>query len=232
MTQFESLFSEIRDRNHHCTVYRQDEDRDIEERFATRNVSIEYRPLPAGGPDPFLVLRKHGEFAGTIGLQQLDRLLEPPIVRSEVDDGISEGYRALFELLDDTVFTAMDRRQLLAVSREIEDRAFRIGNGRLHVAFQTLSLFESQVDVYRQLATTDLDIHVHGVADWTPPEIAGVSYHTDDRLGQHWILAFDGGRNDTHACGLLARQQTETYDGFWTDDTEIVAKLITNLPEV
>ena len=233
MTRFESLFSEIRDRKHQCTVYRQDDDPDLEARFATRNVSIDYRPLPAGGPEAFLVFRKNGEFAGTIGLQQLDRLLEPPIVRPGEHDHLSEGYGALFELLDNTVFTTMDRRQLLVISREIEDRAFRTGNGTLHASFQTNSAFESQLGVYRQLATTGLDIHIHAMADRTLPEISGIRYHRYpvDTLGGYWILAFDGGPNATHACGLLARQQTETYDGFWTDDTGIVAKIISELTE-
>ena len=233
MTDFESLFSEIRDRSHQCTVYRRHDDPDLETRLATRNVSIDYRQLPADGPEPFLVLYKHGEFTGAIGLQQLDRLLEPPVDRPGDTDGIAEGYGALFELLDDMVFTAMDRRQLLAVSREIEDRAFRTATGTLHVRFQAPSTFDSQVDIYRQLTTTGLDIHIHAGTDWTLPDIAGVRYHTypDDAFGQYWILAFDGGRTDAQACGLLARQQAETYDGFWTDDTEIVAKIAAELTE-
>lgn len=230
----DSLLSEIRGREKQFTVYRSGDETDVEVQFATHNVGVTHRELPPGGPYPFLVIEENGEFAGAIGLEDLNWLLEPPIVRPGEHDGVSDGYRVLFDVLDETVFTAMERRQLLAISREIEDRAFRVGSGTLRVGFQTLSTFESQVEVYRQLATrTDLDIHVHGVADWTPPEIAGVTYHgvTDHALERYWVLAFDGGPDETQACGLVGQEQPDGYSGFWTDDAEIVGDIVAELVE-
>ncbi len=139
---------------------------------------------------------------------------------------MSAGYRAVFDALEGTTFEALDRRQLLAVSREIEDRAYRTGSGTLRASFQTLSAFRPQVDPYRELAATNLEVHVYGVADWHPPEIPGVTYHVDagGGLEPYWALAFDGGDDDSRACGLLARER-DAYEGFWTDDAATVAAI-------
>jgi hypothetical protein len=228
-----SIFEAFRAERKRFVVYSSDDETDFTDRFATHNVDIESRRLPPGGPAPFLVVESAGEFAGAISLDALDGLFDPPIVRPGTGDGVSEGYRVLFDAFDDTVYAAMRRRQLLAVSREIEDRAFRVGTGTLRVGFQTLSTFASQADVYRLLAgETDLDVHVYGVADWTPPEIPGVTYHSDpdDALERYWVLAFDGGAGDARqTCALVARQDGDEYDGFWTDDPETTEAVLSEL---
>ncbi|MFC6785157.1 DICT sensory domain-containing protein [Halobaculum halobium] len=120
----------------------------------------------------------------------------------------------------------MRRRSLLAVSREIEDRAHRVGTGTLRASFQRFSAFRPQVGVYSYLAAdTDLSVHVHGVDDWDVPPIPGVRYHAvDDELERFWVLAFDGG-DEGQACGLVAREDSDGYTGFWTDDAAIVAEI-------
>jgi hypothetical protein len=228
----DSLLAAAYDREKRFTVYRRGEATDVEARFASHDVEVVHRDLPPGGPEPFLVIEDGGEFAGALSLADLAALLDPPIVRPGERDDVSAGYRVLFDVLDGTVFTAMDRRQLLAVSREIEDRAFRTGAGRLHAGFQTLSTFESQTDVYRRLAAeTDLDVHVHGAADWTPPAIPGVTYHAlaADSLDQYWVLAFDGGPDEYRACGLVAQERADGYRGFWTDDPGTVGDILAAL---
>lgn len=256
----DSLLDSIRHRSRTFRVYRSDNNTDLEEQFASHLVDIDTRSLPPDGPDPFVVIEADGAFAGALSLERFEALLEPPIVRpggygkdrpgaslengnnrprtpldssTNARDDIPDGYRVLFDVLGDTVFTAMERRQLLAVSREIEDRAFRVGTGTLRVGFQTLSTFKSQVEMYRYLATeTDLDIHIYGVSDWNPPEIDEITYHpltddssTLDSLERYWLLAFDGGPTETQACGLLAQERLEGYDGFWTDDATIVRRI-------
>lgn len=119
----------------------------------------------------------------------------------------------------------MSRRELLAVSREIEDRASRVGEGTLRASFQTLSTFRSQTSVYRTLcAENDLEIHVYGVEDWTPPAIDGITYHTGEgaRFEPYWALAYDGGPDETQASGLVAEEHTDGYTGFWTNDAATV----------
>ncbi|WP_418280161.1 DICT sensory domain-containing protein [Halorubrum sp. DTA98] len=224
----ESLFAEIRDREPRFVVYGTDEWTEVETRFATHNVEIDHRSLPSGFSAPFLVVERDGEFAGALGLDALDGLLEPPIVRPGDGDSVSDAYRAVFDVLDDTVFTSMDRRRLLAISREIEDRAYRVGAGTLRVGFQTLSTFESQVEPYRRLATkTELDVHVYGVPDRTPPTVAEITFHedADGEFERYWLLAFDGGPDESDPCGLVAKERADGYRGFWTDDRDVVRSI-------
>lgn len=221
----DSLIDTIEGGKRRCTVYRGSEPTDIERWLRDRGVVVESRPLPPGGPDPFVELEADGEVVGVVGVESIEELTTPPIVRPEEGDGTSEGYRVLFEMLERTVLSGMRRRTLLAVSREIEDRAFRVGTGTLRVGFQTLSAFRAQTDVYRTLGTeTGLDIHVYGVADWLPPAVAGVTYHADGtgRLEPYWVLAYDGGPDRTRSCGLVARERSDGYTGFWTDDPATV----------
>lgn len=224
--------TELRDREHQFTIYRSRDPPDIEVWLANHDVAVESRELPSGGPAPFIEIKTDGEVVGVIGIEAVEGLLEPPIRRPGDRNGISEGYRVLFDVLEKTVVSGMDRRELLAVSREIEDRAYRVGEGTLRVSFQTLSTFRSQADIYRTLATdTNLDIHIHGLDDWTPPTITGITYHTDDaeRLEPYWLLAYDGGPTDSQACGLVAQEHSEDYTGFWTNDSVLVEEITSTL---
>jgi hypothetical protein len=215
------------------TVYAAADAGDVDP-FGSLDVAVDRRRLPPGAPGPFLVVRSDGEFAGAISLSSLTGLLEPPVSRPGDREGVSEGYRVLFDALDDALNRAMNRRQLLAVSREIEDRAYRAGTGTLRVAFQRLSTFRSQADVYRHLtADTDLDVHVYGLPDWTPPDVEGLTYHrySDETLAPYWILAFDGGE-DRQPCALVARESADGYDGVWTDDPGTTAAVLAELEAV
>ena len=223
-----SLLGDRRERAYRVSVYRRGEPPEIETWLADHGVPVEARSLPPGGPDPFVEIEADGETVGVIGVEAIAGLLEPPIRRPGDGTEVSAGYRALFELFDQTVFSGMNRRELLAVSREIEDRAFRVGAGTLRVIFQTLSTFRSQADVYRTLAAeTDLDIHLYAVDDWSPPAIPGIEYHTDDaeRFRPYWALAYDGGSDGIQACGLLAEADSGAYTGFWTNDPATVGEI-------
>lgn len=224
----DDLLAEIRDDERRFVVYGGDETA-LETAFGSHDIQTVQRPLPPEVPEPFVVIEDGGTFAGAIALSELENLLAPPIARPGEREDVSPGYRVLFDALAESVFTAMDRQQLLAVSREIEDRAFRVGSGTLRASFQRLSKFESQLDVYRTLAIeTDLDIHVHGRDDWDPPAIQGITYHrdTDGDLAEYWVLAFE---SDQQACGLVAAETDDGYRGFWTDDP---ARLQTTLSEL
>jgi hypothetical protein len=231
VTTLSSIFRELTERDKQFTVYRSGEQTGVEAQFRNYSVEINHEQLPPGAPDPFLVIEENGTFVGALPVEALDGLLEPPVSRPDDPGEVSAGYRILFDVLNETVFHSMDRETLLAVSREVEDRALRVGSGTFSVTFQRLSAFKTQVDLYQQLATeTDLDIHIYGLDDWTPPTIAGVTYHDlDDSAQQYWILAFDGGSAHTQACGLLARMEPDGNDGVWTDDRAIVERLLAAL---
>lgn len=229
-----TLIADLRD-GHHCTVYRSGETPEIERWLANHGVAIESRTLPRDGPTPFIEIKIDDEVVGVIGIEALEGLIEPPIVRPGRREEVSEGYRVLFEILEKTVVSGMSRPEFLAVSREIEDRAFRVGRGTLRVSFQTLSAFQSQTEVYRTLATeTDLEIHIYGVEDWTPPAIKGITYHAEaaERFEPYWALAYDGGPDSTQACGLVAEELSDGYTGFWTSDAAIVEEIAVTLNSV
>ncbi|WP_050032698.1 DICT sensory domain-containing protein [Halorubrum halophilum] len=225
-----SLLSGFRRERHRVIVYRSGDRLDIETWLADHGVAVESRSLPAGGPSPFIEIEIDGEVTGIIGVDAVEMLLESPIRRPGDRDEISEGYRALFAIFDRTVFSGMDRRELLAVSREIEDRAFRVGAGTLSVSFQRASAFESQSEVYRALGTeTALDVRVYGVEDWTPSGVPGITYHADveARLDPYWVMAYDGGPDEDQACGLVAEENADGYTGFWTNDPATVEDIST-----
>lgn len=224
---FDTMLADVREINHRFTVYADDDASAVEDWFSNHRVDVDRRPLPAGGPEPFVAVERNGTFAGVIPLAVLENLLEPPVVRPVGTDGLSPAYRALFEVLDETVYRSMNRRELLAVSREIEDRAYRVGSGSLKVGFQRLSLFRTQVPTYSRLAAAGVAVDVYGEGDWTPPAIPGVTYHASapGPVGEYWVVAFDGGTERSQSCALVAREEASGYSGFWTNDAAVVDRI-------
>ena len=219
------------DRRKRFVVYSR-EGVDLAEQFATRNVTVEQRELPAHDPDPFVNIYDGETFLGAISLEDLRLLLEPPVVRPTNDEEVGDAYRALLDVLDGTVFATLDRRQLQATSHEFETRAYQVGEGTLRVGFQSLSAFEPQTKTYRHLGEeTDLDIHVYGQPDWAPPSIPNVTYHrdTEGELTPFWFLAFDGGPERRQRCALVAEERDDGYWGFWSYDTDIVGEILETL---
>lgn len=217
------------------TVYAPEVDRDVVEQFATKNVSVDYRALPAAGPGGFVVLRDDDGFVGSVDLETLTELTSPPIPDVGDDPGIDPAYRALLEVLGDTLFSSFDRRQLLATAREFENRAWRVGDGTLRVGFQNPSALRAQVPTYARLGTeTDLDVHVYVSEEWTAAAIPGVTVHAEDaeEIGRFWFLAFDGGGDEANRCGLVAEERSPgEFYGFWTYDPDRVGELLAHLAD-
>jgi hypothetical protein len=231
MTTFSDLIESIERRRQTLVVYSADEETVVDQ-FDARNATVESRRLPGDDPPGFVVIRDREGFVGSIGLAELSVLLEPPIYRPWSDEIDDAGYRALFELLDNTLFATLERRQLLAATREIENRAWRVGEGALHVGFERAGAIRQQAPVYDRLADeTDLEIHVYWTGDEDVPELEDVAYHEGvDAVEDVWLVAYDGGGNDLDACALLAEERAPNeYYGFWTYDSEIVAEMFTQL---
>lgn len=202
----------------------------LEARLATRNLAVEHRQLPALNEDAFVVVRDESGFQGALKLADLLEFLAPPIPRREERDTLSPAYQAVYDLLDDTVFVSLDRRQLLATSRELEDRAWRTGRGRMHVGFQRDDAFAAQTDVYRALAAeTDIDIHVYlpeGAAG-SLREVDGLTVHSEPEglIDDYWFILFDDAVDGTQNCALVAKDEGgRRYRAFWTYDPELVAR--------
>ncbi|SDJ90380.1 DICT sensory domain-containing protein [Natronorubrum texcoconense] len=192
---------------------------------------VEHRTLPSvtAASQAFLVVREDAEFVAAVGLDAVREFLEPPVY-DPWDERVDETtYRRVIDIFESTVWHDLDRRRLLAVSREIENRAWRVGSGTLRVGFQRADALEKMVPVYNRLAAESaLEIHVYIDDEWDQPSIPGVTIHPDsgDEIGSCWFLVFDGDGDELWNSALLA---TETdpgvFDGFWVDDTRQVAAL-------
>lgn len=201
---------------------------DVSERFAARNVDVRFRELPPGGPDPFVTVWNDDGFLGAVTVGTLEGVLGAPGGATAAGETATPAYDSLLDLLDDTLFASLSRRQLLATTREFEDRAWRTGTGVLHAGFQTVDEFESQRSTYRRIADgTGLDVHVHvGEPDLDVP---GVTVHTDSEYAaRYWFVAFDG-PGDCQ-CALVAEKTGENdFEGAWTYDPDLVAGVLDDL---
>ena len=192
---------------------------------------VEHRTLPdvTAESQAFLVVREGAAFVAAVDLDAIREFLEPPI-HDPWDERLDDTtYRRVVDIFESMLWHDLDRRRLLAVSREIENRAWRVGSGTLRVGFQRADALEKMVPVYNRLAAeSGLEIHVYIDDEWDHPSIPGVTIHADagDEIGSCWFLVFDGDGDELWNSALLA---TETdpgaFDGFWVDDTRRVAAL-------
>ncbi|MDS0296107.1 DICT sensory domain-containing protein [Halogeometricum luteum] len=212
---------------------------DLAERLDTRNLDVEFRPIPPGGPEPFLVVRDGGRFRGAMPVEALREYAVTRNRRGAVTED-PEARAIVTELLDDTVFSSLSKRQLLSTVREFEDRALRVGTGTLHTGFQSAAAFAPQRELYRALAAeTALDVHVYvgggKGAEPEPLDEPNATLHADppEELGRYWFLVFDGGEDPEQGVALVAEQRPDgSFRGVWTYDPELVDRALSLLPAV
>lgn len=216
---------------HSATAGRADE---IVDQFATKNVSVTHSPLPSDADDGFVIIRDaEDNFLGSLGLETFDAMLSPEIKPPWVLAESDVAYDEIFDFLDNTVFSSYNRQQMLATAREIEERVWRIGTGRLYTGFQDGEALQAQSDVYELLAAReDLSIQLYVSDEWDVDVSEQLSVHaaSADEIGSFWFVIFDGGGSDLNKCGLIAEERHPgQYWGFWTYDPEVVTDLITYL---
>lgn len=200
---------------------------ELRERLADRNVVVESGTVETG-PDRFAVLSHEGEFVTAVGIDEL--LAKPRPERASVG---GDPYRPILDHLDETLFTSYNPREMLAATREIEDRAWRVGEGELHAGFQRLSTLRTQLDVYNALARRDgLAIHAYARPDAELPRGVDFPVHLEDsdEIASVWCVAFDGGGVDRDKCALLAEERSpRAFYGFWSYDPDTVDYVIDHL---
>jgi hypothetical protein len=229
----DSFVDRMADRERTVAVFAHDPVPDLERALGDRNVRVERHHIENPTTEAFVVVSTDDAVLGSVDLDALQMVVSPG--DGTAPDRASEsGFRRFLELLADTVFASYDRAQMLATSREVEDRAVRVGSGRLYAGFQRFSAFRPQRPRYESMAAdTAVDVTVFGAPDWQPAADSDVSFVPTDatEMREHWLVAFDGAGDDLLKCALLARERDEGFRGFWTYDPAVVDDLFAYLDD-
>jgi hypothetical protein len=197
--------------------------------FETQNVRTTVDRTASGKPEAVAVLSNATEVLAVVDVSTLRKLLEDAPTGAG-DLGIADGkYEDVLRHLKETTFTSYDTEQLLYASREIEDRARRVGQGSIHAGFQRCSIIAGQRSIYADLASRGVSVHAYGVPDARPPDLGSGHVHTvsTDEIAETWFVIFDGGGDDTQKSALLAHERDENaFYGIWTYDPAITSSLI------
>ncbi|WP_222920345.1 DICT sensory domain-containing protein [Natrinema sp. SYSU A 869] len=207
---------------------------EFRQQFDTRNVDVTHRPLGAIDETGFVIVRdSDGEFQGALGIDQFEAVLSPEIhppwelAETELDS------EDLFSFLENTLFSSYDRRQMVATSREIEERAWRVGTGQLYTGFQRPAALRDQTDVYERFGEHDsitVTVFLDGEYEGPLTDVVTVITDTGGELGAFWLVVYDGGGSEKHRCAVVAEERDPgQYYGFWTYDPAIVGDLIAYL---
>ncbi|WP_434522599.1 DICT sensory domain-containing protein [Halorubrum sp. AS12] len=221
---------------------------ELREHFADRNVRI-VGDQTASGPKEFAVLARDGEFVTAV---TVDELLPRPGGDGARSSGDREGAaaddgpgaevgtgervgRPVLDHLDETMFTSYSREDMVAASREIEDRAWRVGDGELHAGFQTLDVLTGEADTYDLLGEKErLDVHAYAADEGDAPDVEHYAVHVGEtaEIRETWFVAYDGGGYEDAKCALLAEERAPgEFYGFWSYDPETVDYIIDYLTE-
>lgn len=198
--------------------------------FETQNVEISTARTPSGGPTVAVLSNRNGVLA-VVDVSLL-RSLASPSLPDSTEVGVADtSYEEILAHLKETTFTSYNTTQLYYASREIEDRACRVGAGTIHTGFQRVSLISDQQAIYEDLARRGVNVHMYGVPDTTIPELTGAIHAvTTAEIRAMWFVVFDGGGDDRQKTALLAEQQDDgTFYGVWTYDPGIVDPVCTYL---
>jgi hypothetical protein len=223
------LIAGVEDHEQTLTVFNADESTVavLREQFADRNVRVRSEDTESGRPGEFVTLSDDGEVVTATGLSAFRESIAGPEV------SLSEApYRPILDNLDETMFTSWSISQLVAASREIEDRAARVGGGALHAGFQTVSTLKGELDRYEQLGERGVDVHAYAVPDEASPSHSQFTLHVDraTEIAESWFVVFDGDGDDEQKCALLAEERDpRAFYGFWTYDPSTVDYIIDHL---
>ena len=201
----------------------------LSDHFADRNVNVEATTTDAD-PERFAVLSRDGEFV--TGVPVADVLDRPNRTTPTVPQ---EAYRPVLDHLDETMFTSYTIRDMVAASREIEDRAWRMRRGELHAGFQTLSVLGGETETYNRIGSLpELDVHAYAAPEGELPDAESFTVHVEraPEIRETWFVAYDGAGVDEAKCALLAEEREPgRFYGFWSYDPSTVDYMIRHLTE-
>lgn len=162
---------------------------DVSHFFDTQNVRICTYKTASDSPET-AVLTSKNDVLGQISLPELQELIRRSPT-SEGGVGIEDiEHEELLSHLKETTFTSHDTEQMLYASREVEDRARRIGTGTIHAGFQTASTMTEQEAIYTDLGNRGVRVHMYGVPDGSQPSFDDATVHTvrSEEIANTWFV--------------------------------------------
>lgn len=201
---------------------------ELAEQFADLTTAVRTETTPSGRPANFATVEVDGRVLDATTLGFLREAAAVPAGPGGIcaDDARQ---RAVLRHLSEATFTSCDRERLLAATREIEDRARRVGDGTLIVGVQTASDLQERRDRYAELGARNLDVHCYAASDGDAAPIDGATIHLvgDPEVRTHWFVLFDGTTGDRQCSALLGAERAPgRYDGFWTHDPDVVDRVL------
>ncbi|QGN07015.1 histidine kinase [Halorhabdus sp. CBA1104] len=200
--------------------------------FETQNVRISTARTASGRPAEVAVLSAVDGVLAVLDGSLLRQLVTETNVGANGVGFADTEYEAILKHLKETTFTSTDRSQLHHASREIEDRARRVGSGTLYAGFQRFSLMADQSSIYADIARRGVTVHAFGVPDDPAPDLGGAQVHAveTDEIATTWFVIFDGGDETAQETALLAEQRgPEQFYGAWTYDAMLVDRVRAHL---
>ncbi|ELZ90015.1 DICT sensory domain-containing protein [Haloferax sulfurifontis] len=243
----------------------------LETTFVDQPVSVDELSDDARGDDVVVLSEGTTEGREVVATSSLEDVMNTVLLVNS--DLYKTGQTKLdeFELpsvltrLDDVPFSLRgypesDKEKLLlvAISRYIERHAWRAGDGRLRSSFQRLSRIKDERGtraVYQKVASTDVQTHVYGIPDWTPPSNSDLLTHGGytDEFYDSWFVVYtppeggpgesiesDGGTDEAapddgrgidgatpgQPVALLALEtEPKRWEGYWTFRPSLVADI-------
>ncbi|ELZ55734.1 MULTISPECIES: DICT sensory domain-containing protein [unclassified Haloferax] len=180
----------------------------LETTFADQPVDVDELSDDARGDDVVVLTEQTAAGHEVVATSPLEEVMNSVLLVNS--DLYKTGQAKLdeFELpsvltrLDDVPFSLRgypesDKEKLLlvAISRYIERHAWRAGNGRLRSSFQRLSRIEDERGtraVYKKVASTDVQTHIYGIPDWSPPTNSNLVTHGGyfDDFYDSWFVVY------------------------------------------
>ncbi|WP_424006782.1 DICT sensory domain-containing protein [Haloferax denitrificans] len=243
----------------------------LETTFADQPVDVDELSDDARGDDVVVLSEGTAEGREVVATSSLEDVMNTVLLVNS--DLYKTGQTKLdeFELpsvltrLDDVPFSLRgypesDKEKLLlvAISRYIERHAWRAGDGRLRSSFQRLSRIKDERGtraVYQKVASTDVQTHVYGIPDWTPPSNSDLLTHGGytDEFYDSWFVVYtppeggpgeavesDGGTDEAapgdgrgidgatpgQPVALLALEtEPKRWEGYWTFQPSLVSDI-------
>jgi len=137
--------------------------------------------------------------------------------------------------LDETYFrlrgypeSNKEKLLLVTISRYIERVALEHGSGKHRASFQYLSRIDDERGtraVYERLADTDVDVHLYGMPDWTPPPDYDMTIHGGwgpDFRDAWFVVYVPDTPSQPHVALVAIEDGPRTWNGFWTYDADVV----------